>query len=641
MADMNSRQNNTNESMKELEASIIAMMGRRFANDPAKADSEAQALIAKLKKNSQSLAALEKKSAKEIREQDKATRMKVAEMEMATATTTGEKMKAAGEAVKGNLIDAGKEAAEKLANGALNIGAAFGDAISNYASIFSKYQGSINARLQGSDENFKSLLSQVKKTLGVSPWLKQEDMLDSLNELVAEGIAYNVEQRAFLGAMQNRLVATFDAFDSNLLRIIRLQQSDTTVARMGMEATLTKFLNSMFQDTSYLSNVYDTVTGSLFEATSQLSRNQSVEFEYIVQKWLGSLSSVGVSDNTLQQIAEAINALGTGDVEYLSGNTGMQNLIVTAANRAGYSYSNLLTQGVTANSVNDLLYEMTKYVQEISKQENQVVRQQYANLFGVTLADMTAVMNIEKDLVNIHQNMLSYSSAVKETSNQLGDIFNRVHVSEMIDNVFENFMATTASSIAGSAGQYITWKILDLVENLTGGIAIPTIGVMGNMVDLETTVVGLLKTGIVGLNMLAGIPTMISSIASGGGLNLNAWGASEYTKRGSGFVAVTGGAQRGTSSSAAIGSGSGDDIADESIASASKEGNEKIQSSEEDPDSEKAMLKRILEILSGGKGESPVPVRFGWGAAEGSPMEVVVTNDVTKPVPTVSTVYGV
>ena len=64
--------------------------------------------------------------------------------------------------------------------------------------------------------------------------------------------------------------------------MVRLQQQDTTQARMGMEAQLTRYLNSTYQDSSYLNNLYDTVTSNLFEAESQLGRNASIELEYVV-----------------------------------------------------------------------------------------------------------------------------------------------------------------------------------------------------------------------------------------------------------------------------------------------------------------------------------------------------------------------
>jgi hypothetical protein len=69
-----------------------------------------------------------------------------------------------------------------------------------------------------------------------------------------------VEQRAFLQTMTDKIATTFNAFDSNLLKIIRIQQEDSTVYRMGAEAQLTKFFNSNFQDSTYMSDVYDTVS---------------------------------------------------------------------------------------------------------------------------------------------------------------------------------------------------------------------------------------------------------------------------------------------------------------------------------------------------------------------------------------------
>ena len=48
-----------------------------------------------------------------------------------------------------------------------------------------------------------------------------------------------------------------------------------------------------------------------------MSANASIEFEYIVQKWLGSLYSLGLSQQTVTQIATGLNALGTGDVDWL------------------------------------------------------------------------------------------------------------------------------------------------------------------------------------------------------------------------------------------------------------------------------------------------------------------------------------
>ena len=209
---------------------------------------------------------------------------------------------------------------------------------------------SANARLQGArqESRFQAMTKDVKMIVGLNPLVSQKDMIKNLKDIVDRGVAYNVEQRAFLATISDKIAATFDAFDSNLLRIIRLQQADTTGARLGMEASLTQFFNNMYGDTSYLgsgsgSGAYDSVTQNLIEATSQTTRDQSISFEYSVQKWLGSMSSLGLSDTAVNSISTAINQLATGDVTALASNSTMQNLFAVSAANAGLDFSKILT----------------------------------------------------------------------------------------------------------------------------------------------------------------------------------------------------------------------------------------------------------------------------------------------------------
>ena len=46
-------------------------------------------------------------------------------------------------------------------------------------------------------------------------------MLSNLNELIQMGVNYNIEQRAFLQSMTDKIVTTFNAFDSNLLNLFK------------------------------------------------------------------------------------------------------------------------------------------------------------------------------------------------------------------------------------------------------------------------------------------------------------------------------------------------------------------------------------------------------------------------------------
>ena len=140
-------------------------------------------------------------------------------------------------------------------------------------------------------------------------------------------------------------------------------ESEFEIIQYGLEGlylTISKLViilfNYYFSDTSYLSQAFDSVTSALTDLSSQLSATNSVEFDYIVQKWLGALGSVGVDSGTLTNLASAINALGTGQVDYLSSNSTAQNLLVLAANRVGLDYGQMLLDGVSSTDVNTLLY---------------------------------------------------------------------------------------------------------------------------------------------------------------------------------------------------------------------------------------------------------------------------------------------
>lgn len=108
--------------------------------------------------------------------------------------------------------------------------------------------------------------------------------MKNIDKAIESGISYNVSQRAFLETVKDDIARTFNAFDSTLMQIVRVQQSDSTAARLGMEATLNQFLNSMYSNTEYLNSLSDSVTGALYEATSLLSSSESIGFEYQVQK---------------------------------------------------------------------------------------------------------------------------------------------------------------------------------------------------------------------------------------------------------------------------------------------------------------------------------------------------------------------
>lgn len=471
-----------------------------------------------------------------------------------------------------------------VSKGLNNMASAFNDAVNKAIESVGQYKSVIDAALQGTQSSYNDVSKTMKRALAISPWVKQEEVLKKLNDAVDKGIAYNVEQRAFLATMTDKIVHTFDAFDSNLMRIIRLQQADTTAARMGMEANLLQFFNSTFSDNSYLTEGYDNVSQALVDANAQMTRDMSISFEFNVQKWMGSLASLGFGTDTIQTIAEGINHLGSGNVAALSGNTQLQSLLAMSASRAGLSYSELLVKGIDDSSVNTLLKSMVEYLKEIAEDENAVVKAAYGDVFNFKQADLRAIKNLtEGDIANIANQTMSYSKAMAETQSQLLKVTSRLSINEMIDNVWGNFLYSTGESLASNPVTALLYKTIDLVQSVTGGIEIPFVEIYGFGLDLNMSVESLLQTGIFGLSALGQVGNMISSLGSGGGLDLDIWGGTEYTKRGGDFQSTVGGVQSSTSSSKAITSSSSSDQKESAISS-----------TEEDQESQKKKSKESM-----------------------------------------------
>ena len=383
------------------------------------------------------------------------------------------------------------------------------------------YQAKINVRLQGTNQSWQGILgmtgieSNLSKSLGINPWVKMGEVMDNVVKAVESGIAFNVEQRAFLESISSEIAATFDAFDSNLMRLIRLQQEDSTAARLGLESVVTSFLNATFSDSSYMSQEFDAVSQNLTNAIAQMSTEQGLAFEYQVQKWLGSLYSVGMSADAISNIASALGMLGSGDVSGLASNSAMQNLIVMAASRVGLSYAEMLTEGLSVDDTNKLLASMVSYLQEIAESDNKVVKSQFSQIYGLSTSDLIAAQNIGKTLENITKSTLNYSEALGQLENQmsLSNLFSRVGMGTMLSNLKDNAIYSIGSNLAANPFTYAMWEITGLIEDLTGGIDILSPFVMGSGVNLPT-VTELMRTGLIGIGTLGAIGDIISGLGS-------------------------------------------------------------------------------------------------------------------------------
>lgn len=460
---------------------------------------------------------------------------------------------------------------------ALNKGAqVVSKSFSEVESIMSEYNAPVTSRLQGSGKTFSQILDLTVGNTAASPFVKTTEILRAVKQASEQGIAYNIEQRAFLATISDKIAETFNAFDSNLTRLIRLQQADTTAARLGMEASLTKFFNNMFQDTSYLGDLSSVVSGAIIDANSQLDRASSAEFEYVVQKWLGSLSALGMSSTAVSNIAEGINYLATGNVQALAGNNQLQTLFAMSSSRAGLSYADLLLQGLDAKSTNKLLESMVTYLKEIAEgSSNKVVRGAYGNIFNLSASDFRAIQNLTSgDIQNISSNVLSYTNMVSELNNQFRQLTSRTTVSEMISNISSNAIFGLGKSIYENPGMYAMMKMLDAMDDLGVKINIPAVGVMGNFIDLNTDVNSLMRMAIGMSQSLSLLGTIMGSIGAKGGLDLSAWGGTETTQRGTGIGGVLGTLVGGTTTSTYVGTGSSRDIKKTSLSSATDEASE-------------------------------------------------------------------
>lgn len=386
------------------------------------------------------------------------------------------------------------------------------------------YQSRINTRLQGTGLTWQGrsgISSRLSGVVGVSPYLQTSKLYENVDTLVSSGVAYNLEQRAFLMTISDKIASTFNAANGTLLQIIRLQQSDSTAARLGMENVLTKYLNSTFQSTEYLNDAFTSVQDAIYEATSQLTASGSIGFEYQVQKWLGSLYSVGMSRSAVSTIASGLGMLGSGNIEGLTGNTALMSLFGLSASRAGMDLGSLIENGITESGVNKLMESMVKYLAEISEQNNLVVRAQYANLLGISVSDLRAASNLASSAAKISKSSLSASGAQSALMSAMGSISSRMSTGELMSNVYENFLYSMAQGVAGSPALYGVWQSANLIDELLGGIPTPVISAMGTFADMGTSLSSLMRLGALGGGILSSAGSLINSLTKGtaGGFN--------------------------------------------------------------------------------------------------------------------------
>ena len=471
--------------------------------------------------------------------------------------------------------------------------------IQTAAETYGSYIDKMQTRLLGANETAGSISNTLTRVFGASPIWKMTTVMDKAVQFVESGINFNIEQRAALATISDKVAATFDAFDSNLLRLIRIQQEDSTQARLGMESMLTEFLNRNFQDSSYLaSNIDSTVSQNLLEAESLLTTQASTQFEYAIQKYLGSFYSVGASNDLITKLSQGLGYLASGDIDSLTANQQLESLLVAAANRGGANYGDMLINGVSVNDVTAMMRGFYSLAEEIYDPDNIVAMKQYAEVFGMTVSDIQAILQLSADEIKeLGNDMQTYAQLEQRVTDEssIWKLLGRTSAATLGGNLYDNFTYGAGRVMGDNIGTYIGWRLTDVISGLLdgveSGIDIQPFGV-GTHVNLD--IGQLVKIAATSVGALSGLGSMLAGASALGGVNLgliNKEGAHDMVTSGS----LTSMSDVGRTESFAGYQGSFDDSALQNTAAATKASN--TEQYQEEYDAEKEKTEKMVESL--------------------------------------------
>lgn len=354
------------------------------------------------------------------------------------------------------VVDATKEVSKTV----IQLGRKLDSQINSTASFLEDKYGKVTAAIYGSGDSFREMADDIATSVIGSRFVKQTEVLTQIASLAEAGTAYNLEERAIVESLANKITPTFSSIDGSLLQLIRITQNDLTMAQLGVETQLKRLLNNSFQDTQYLRNLYDSVTGDLLDAVSTKNGNQTTAFNSTVQTWLGYMYESGVSSGVVEKLANALNMLGSGNVSGLEGSGDIQRLLLLSMKNAGQNYADILQTGLNADTVNTLMSSMVKYLNEIATttENNKVLTSAYTNLFGMTMRDIQAMTTMVSKMGSMSTVNSAGAARAVAADEQSIAIENRFLESEKINNMIDNSMYMWSQDMAMSTPKYLGWK---------------------------------------------------------------------------------------------------------------------------------------------------------------------------------------
>lgn len=498
------------------------------------------------------------------------------------------------------------ERAESLKDGGLvNALASLAQKLDNQVDTIASYKSAIDTRLQGSNNKTKSgsywdaMSLDLTGKIGVSPLVKQDAVAKNLSTLVSTGVSFNVEQRALLMTLKDKIATTFNAQDGTLSKLVRIQAADSTAARLGMESALTSFLNRMYETTEYMQGVASNIRANLYEAEALMSATNATTFEYQVQKWMGSLYSLGMSEGTVGSISSTLGKLASGQISGLTSG-GTSNLLLMAANKAGISISNALSKGLDESETNTLMKSMVSYLQGIYKQSggSNLLLQQYASVYGLSASDIRAAANMSTGaMTGTYGSNATYGGLIKQLTSMANSMYRRTSIGELAGNAWSNIQYGTSAGIANNPVLYALYKTANLLDAATGGIGIGSTMVAGTGYSPNTTVANLMRAGALGGSILSGIAKLTSAISNGGngGLTgaglLNAFG---IDTSGSSITILSGANE---SAAGYIGNSNSEDIINKTTSDEMDKGSKEISAKQDDNETKLSTVdEHIIQI---------------------------------------------
>lgn len=376
-------------------------------------------------------------------------------------------------------------------------------------------QESIAYNLNGSFTTASKISSNLTKAIGGTGIVKQQEVYEKLTSLVESGIFYNVEQRAYLATLSEDLGMAFDVTNKSLNRLIRLQSNDLSDNRMAIEASLKTFLNQNYQTSEYIKDGFYDVSQSLLEAQSLMSSTSAMSLESVIQQWMGSLYSVGMSSETINSLSSAIGNLGSGNIGALSGSN-IGRLLNMGASVAGLSYSDLLTNGLNQTKADQLMSGIVSYISSMNDNSSNVVKSSLAEIFGINVSDIIAASNLSG---------LGSPTANGIISDNIADLLGKtdsyVYVTQKISNILENFIYDWGTAVASNESRYKAYKATDIASKLASTMldgSTISLKLFGSGVDIDVGKVlsnAALVTTIGGLTEAAG--SLFNNLGSGAG----------------------------------------------------------------------------------------------------------------------------